>query len=652
VLLTAWCVLTGLPSTASSAPWSALTPLPDAFGLAAPYAGVVAGELILAGGANFPDGAPWAGGKKVWHSEVYALAEPHSDWRVLGKLPQPAAYGVSITSGDGLICIGGSDENKHSAEVFKIQLDKSTGYAVTPLPSLPMPLANSCGALVGTVIYLAGGIAEPTATSALGKFYALDLQASPLHWQELPTWPGPARMLAVAGAQDGAFYLFSGAELSPDAAGKPVRRYLNDAYRYRPASGWKPLANLPRAAVAAASPAVVQGGSLLLISGDDGKFVNFQPKSEHPGFPRTTLRYDVHLDHWSEAPSTISRATVPTVQWQGNTILPNGEVRPAVRTPEVLALPELDITRMELWKNGERAVASYRIPGVISTQRGSVLAYCEARHSGSDWGDIRLEMRRSTDGGLNWSPAQPMAEAPGPLLRNPVLGTKATALPITTYNNPVAISDDPNIVHFIYCVEYQRCFHQRSEDDGLTWSAPLEITDSAFAAFRKDFDWKVIATGPGHGLRLRSGRLVVPVWLSAGTGSSHHGNSVSASIYSDDHGKSWHAGALLANNSPEARDLNETSAAELADGSVLFNSRNHNATQRRLLSTSRDGATNWTTPAPAAELWETICFGSMLRYSEPRPAQLLPTLSRRPAPARGLHARGPYSEKLDPLPQP
>jgi sialidase-1 len=104
-----------------------------------------------------------------------------------------------------------------------------------------------------------------------------------------------------------------------------------------------------------------------------------------------------------------------------------------------------------------------------------------------------------------------------------------------TYNNPVLIADKDGTVHMLFCLEYERCFYQRSEDDGLTWSKPTEIT-SAFAAFKKDYDWKVLATGPNHSIQLKNGRLVVPVWLSTGTGGNAHRPSVTATIYSDDQG--------------------------------------------------------------------------------------------------------------------
>ena len=89
-------------------------------------------------------------------------------------------------------------------------------------------------------------------------------------------------------------------KLKPGPDGKPVREYLRDAWRYTPGQGWKRLADLPRAAAAAPSPApLVAGSRLLVISGDDGKNVSFKPETAHPGFPRDVLAYDVQRDAWS-----------------------------------------------------------------------------------------------------------------------------------------------------------------------------------------------------------------------------------------------------------------------------------------------------------------------------------------------------------------
>ena len=196
------------------------------------------------------------------------------------------------------------------------------------------------GALIGQTIYVAGGLAKPTATEALPTFWAIDLSDREPRWRELPAWPGPARIFPVAGAAKHAFYLFSGAKLKAGADGKPEREFLRDAYQYEPAKGWQRLADLPRPAVAAASPApLIDASRFLIVSGDDGLNIHFEPLQNHPGCPRDCLAYDAAHDAWSnlgEAP--FSRATVPMAEWQGAFVIPNGEVRPRLRTHDVWSL--------------------------------------------------------------------------------------------------------------------------------------------------------------------------------------------------------------------------------------------------------------------------------------------------------------------------
>src|ERR1043165_5195673 len=140
----------------------------------------------------------------------------------------------------------------------------------------------------------------------------------------------------------------------------------------------------------------------------------------------------------------------------------------------MLAGPFLEKTN--LFEEGKDGFACYRIPGMVVTAKGSVLAYCEARKfSGADQGEIEVHLRRSTDGGRTWSPAKQIAHMGARLL---LAKDKKTQKPLETQtvNNPVAIAGRDGTVHLLYCVEYQRGFYMRSEDDGVTWSKPVEIS--------------------------------------------------------------------------------------------------------------------------------------------------------------------------------
>jgi len=323
---------------AAGGPWRALPSLPDPEGFAGSFAGVSGGALLVAGGANFPRGRPWEGGTKVWHDGVFILARPGGAWRVAGRLPRPLGYGVSASFGDALVCVGGSDARRHHAAAFRLTW-RGGRLRRADLPPLPAPVANGCGALLGPHLYVAGGQATPTSREALPTAYRLDLSARAPRWEALPSLPGPGRIFPTAAALDGGFWVMGGAGLSAEGDGPPQRRWLQDAWRYAPGVGWRRVADLPRPAVGAPSPAPVDAGGILLLGGDAGRHVGFTPPEQHPGFERGMLRYVAGRDAWEAAGEVPApRVTVPCARWEGLWVIPSGEARPGVRSPEVWAL--------------------------------------------------------------------------------------------------------------------------------------------------------------------------------------------------------------------------------------------------------------------------------------------------------------------------
>jgi len=248
---------------------------------------------------------------------------------------------------------------------------------------------------------------------------------------------------------------------------------------------------------------------------------------------------------------------------------------------------------------------NYRIPGVLCTKNGVAVVTAEARQGrGGDWDDSDALLRRSLDGGLTWEPPQLLvssaAYGPGPL------------------NNIVLISDvNDGTVHVLYCHNYARVFYTCSLDDCATFAEPREIT-GALLPFRESYPWRVIATGPGHGIQLRNGRLLAPVWMSDGSGTEFgpgklgHRPSEVAVIFSDDGGETWECGEFVAHNFGEIVNPSETIAVELSDGRVLLNIRSESAANRRLVSVSRDGARGWSTPRFDRALLEPVCHASIL----------------------------------------
>ena len=325
--------------------WRELAPIPDPEGFAGAFAGVSHDVLLVAGGANFPGKKPWEGGTKVWYDNIYAIENSESSWKIVGKLPRPLGYGVSVSHKQSIICVGGSDARRHYSEAYRLTLAKGpsevSGIEVDSLPSLPMTIANACGAIVGDILYVAGGQEHPDSVSTLSKVWLLDLSSQNLQWQEIESLPTSGRMLSVAASFDGTFVVMGGVDLKKAVDGHIERLYLNDAYRYRLGYGWEPLPDLPRPVTAAPSPTPADSSGIYILGGDDGSQLGVAPNN-HRGFNTTILRFDFEANQWREHGTVPApRVTVPCVRWHDTDagekawVIPSGEKQPSIRSPMV-----------------------------------------------------------------------------------------------------------------------------------------------------------------------------------------------------------------------------------------------------------------------------------------------------------------------------
>ncbi len=325
--------------------WKELASLPDELGVAGPFAGVHDDALIVAGGANFP--LPVWETEKVWHNRIFVLTKSGNEfvWKDGGKLARPMAYGAAVSTPDGVVCMGGNDAQETFDDVFLLKWDESAGeVTLTEYPSLPTSCAFGAAALVGDVIYLAGGQSGQSLETAMTNFWALDLskkeQPAEFVWQELSPWPGPSRALNLTVHQHNGFndcvYVISGRRQD----GSDVQRldFLKDVWEYTPATGnWRKRADAPRCVMAGTG--IGQGQShLFVLGGADGSlfFQGNELKDEHPGFPKTALAYHTITDTWTSAGSIPqNHVTTVAVEWDGAIIIPSGEVRPRVRSAKV-----------------------------------------------------------------------------------------------------------------------------------------------------------------------------------------------------------------------------------------------------------------------------------------------------------------------------
>lgn len=252
----------------------------------------------------------------------------------------------------------------------------------------------------------------------------------------------------------------------------------------------------------------------------------------------------------------------------------------------------------DLFERDTGGYTVYRIPGLCVTPGGVALAWTEARQGrGGDWDAIDIVMRRSFDCGATWDDPRCVVDhrtyGPGPL-----------------HNFNSIVDTTTGEVHFLFCYNYARAFYMKTADDGATFTEPVDITAS-FEQFRPEYDWGVLAIGLPMGIQLRSGRLLVPVWMSLSKTKAHVPNRC-ATIYSDNHGATWQRGELVPDIVP---NNSETVAVELEDGAVLLNIRNRAGVRRRVISVSKNGISGWSVPQIDPALREPTCEASLLRYS-------------------------------------
>ncbi len=381
--------------------WSSLPDLPDKIGVAGPFTGVHQNPqnpddevLIVAGGANFAEPTHpelWEL-PKLYHANAWVLKRQKDndgnsqyEWLSGFSINKPRAYGASISTAHGVVCIGGEDGKDAYSDVFLLSWDAADKtLKQTSLPSLPHPLHGCAAAMVNNVIYVAGGMRESgsqSLQSATNDFWALDMSKynatdseEKWDWTKVLSLPGPVRAMAIAVSQHNGFnqcvYVLSGRRalaageenaeaiaLSDELSLLPLKDVYEfcpakyDAEAYDPetdsyrgtrdkAQPWRKRADAPFAFMAGTGAAVGQSHIFTLggASGDNLHEVFTSQKIamkdyDHPGFPKKTLAYHTITDTWVEAGDMPSnQVTTQAVQWGGDTMVISGEVRPRVRT--------------------------------------------------------------------------------------------------------------------------------------------------------------------------------------------------------------------------------------------------------------------------------------------------------------------------------
>jgi N-acetylneuraminate epimerase len=333
-------------------------------GVAGPVAGIINDHLLIAGGANFPDGMPWRGAKKIYQGDIY-LFEKRNGQLINGsvhkqRLPEPIAYCASVTTPQGIIYIGGENEQGISGKVVLIKYNATTNeIQFSNLPSLPLSLTVLSAVYNDNIIYVAGG---NSADGNSDKFFSLDLSDPGQGWKTLPAVPVKisfAVMLIQSNGDHDCIYLIGGRRKNSNG----ISDIFNTVYQFDLKDRqWRQKQSLPYA-VSAGTGIAIHSNHIVLLGGDKAETfskeekINAAIKNEkdgekskqlitekiallesHPGFTSDVLLYNTIDDTWKRINSLPAGSPVTTIalKWDDDIIIPTGEIKAGVRTPRIL----------------------------------------------------------------------------------------------------------------------------------------------------------------------------------------------------------------------------------------------------------------------------------------------------------------------------
>jgi sialidase-1 len=265
----------------------------------------------------------------------------------------------------------------------------------------------------------------------------------------------------------------------------------------------------------------------------------------------------------------------------------------------------MSLKQIDLFIHGEHNYHTYRIPALIVSKKGTLLAFAEGRKHGiGDSGEIDLVVKRSIDQGVSWEALQLVVSEPGMTCGNPcpVVDHKTGIIWLPFCKN----NADDNERRIIRGKATRTIWVTHSKDDGITWAEPVEITKDV-----KDPSWTWYATGPTHGIQLHNKRLIIPCDHMVGKSFSQRRDSYhSHIIFSDDNGTNWNIGGIV------EKGTNECVVVELVDGSIYINCRNYIGNPRRAVAWSHDQGESFGQKFWDETLIEPICQASLVRFTD------------------------------------
>jgi cyclically-permuted mutarotase family protein len=343
-------------------------------GLAGPVASSHGNFVLVAGGANFENGLPWRGGKKVYHDEIYLMEKKASGefcWKQSQeRLPFPMAYPACVSTPEGVLSIGGEDQNGPVNQVFLFAFQNGN-VKIEKLPALPHAISAAGATIIGSIVFVVGGLTSQGATSA---FYTINLQSKASGWKVLPELPLALSHAVVVGQNDGeedCIYVIGGRNRTGE-----VSTFYSSVWKYKPSvqkwiSEGDIISEGKKLGLSAGTGIAAGAKHILLFGGDPGIYFNRTERlnnaierafveeekqrfwkekdemlSNHPGFSKDILSFNTRSKKWEKIGNLTdeSPATTTAFRWNETVVIPSGEVRPGVRTPKVIGV-EIEVRK-------------------------------------------------------------------------------------------------------------------------------------------------------------------------------------------------------------------------------------------------------------------------------------------------------------------
>lgn len=354
--------------------WSQAAFLPDLSGLrqigvAGPFAGLSNGVMLIAGGSNFPGAKPWNGGKKVNKREIYLVSKLHgANFKciVLNQyLAQGIAYGASVTTSKGIVCLGGeTDAANCSTKAFLMRWDAAKNAVIfDDLPAIPIAIANASAASIHNTVYLFGGESNGM---PVDKSFLLDLTNDHAEWKSIPPLPIPMSHSVAVTQSNGHYpciYVFGGRSATTSG----LSQLHGNTFCYDPVrQKWSQLSNISNGkkatTLSAATAVAIADDLIILISGDKGDIFHqiesynaainraasekergelwakkLQLVTHHPGFSQDVYLYNTVTDQWRKLHKLPfdGQVTTTAVKWGNEILIPGGEIMPGTRTAAI-----------------------------------------------------------------------------------------------------------------------------------------------------------------------------------------------------------------------------------------------------------------------------------------------------------------------------